>query len=111
MINEKFYLPLIPQHIKSMTLLLQTVLTCMALTLFVYSLYSYQYIFVAPYASASLLLSFFIANGAIFIIYLLKFTSGKILYIVPGIGLLVLVIVVLYNAEIENIKNLNINNW
>ena len=35
----------------------------------------------APYASASLILVFFVANGASFGIYLLKFTSGKILYL------------------------------
>ena len=44
-INEKFFLPAFPQNIKTVTLLLQSLLTSISFALLVYSLYSYQYIF------------------------------------------------------------------
>jgi hypothetical protein len=65
-INEKFLLPAFPQNIKTVTLLLQSLLTSISFALLVYSLYSYQYIFLTPYASASLILGFFCSKWSNF---------------------------------------------
>ena len=77
----------------------------------VYGLHSFQYLFVTPYASACLITGLFIANGAIFSIYLLKYTSGRILYVVPSLAILILVILISFSFEMENVETLSEANW
>merc|ERR1711871_971812 len=79
----------------------------MGFVLGVYGLHSFQYLFVTPYASACLITGLFIANGAIFSIYLLKYTSGRILYVVPSLAILILVILISFSFEMENVETLS----
>ena len=89
----------------------QAILVFASFVLGVYGLHSFQYLFVTPYASACLITGLFIANGAIFSIYLLKYTSGRILYVVPSLAILILVILISFSFEMENVETLSKANW
>ena len=107
----EFGLPVWSQRMKSFSLTIQAIQVLLGLLLCVSSLTRVVFLFEAPYGASGAVTGAFLVNTSVFCMYLVKHTSGKILYTYPILMALTLAIGVAYLRELEGILTLSNSNW